>query len=191
MPDLCSVADVRQVLQKPDADQNQDSILGWLITIASAEVERHAQREFTPTTAATRDFVWRHGAVLDLAPYDLRTVTTLTLDPDVAPGTVVPAANYRLRPKPNKDGVYQWVQFREDSLNGFVEREVRIVGDWGFATVPAEAKMATAITVADWFREKVAAFGTTFNEATQRFERPDLLPEGAMQALRTVRRLTV
>lgn len=190
MADLCSVADVRQFIQKPAADQNQDMILGWLITLASAEVERHAQREFTPSTAQTRVFVWRDGSLLDLAPYDIRTVTSVTLDPDIAPGTVVPAANYRLRPKPNRDGVYQWIEFRQDFLSD-VEREVSIVGDWGFAAVPAEAKLATVVTTADWFRDKVAAFGTTFNEVTSRFEVPELLPAGAMSALSKIRRLTV
>lgn len=190
MADLCDVASVRLFLQKPDGDQEQDAILGFLISHASAAIERHTRREFTPSTAQTRTFIWQHGTLIDLAPYDLRTVTSLRLDPDTTALTLT-GTSYRLRPKPNPDGTYQWVKMIDQSryTTTYFEREVEITGDWGFASVPADVEQACVVTVADWFRERVAAFGTRFNETTGQFEVPEALPRGATALLAPYKRI--
>lgn len=191
--DLCTVEDVRRVLQKPAGDTAQDQVISWLITRASRAITDHCRREFVPTASATREFVWSGGYVLSLAPYDLRSVTSVTLDSDlaVADQTVLTADDYRLRPKPAPDGVYQWVELRRryptdrhwPRSGEWAEREVKIAGAWGFASIPEDVNLAAAVTVTDWFRERVAAFGARFNQETETVELPEALPSGVRAML--------
>ena len=193
--DLCSVAEVREFLQKPQGDQEQDAILGALITRASVAIMRECEREFAPTsTALARKFEigpdWA-STILSLAPYDLRAATTVKLDTDLTPYTLS-TSEYRLGPKPNRDGTYTWIRLRPQSnatANWFPDfREVEITGNWGFAAVPDDVKHAAVVTSADWFRRDVAAFSTTFSTDTGDLEVPQSLPRGVLPILASYKR---
>jgi hypothetical protein len=189
MADLVDLSEVREHLQKPDPDHEQDAILRSLISRASETITRYTRREFTPTEDATREFVWIAGHEIDLAPYDLRSVTTLTLDSDlpVASQTVLTTSQYRLRPKPAPHGVYQRIEL----VNTWPPRiggEVKVEGDWGFLEVPNDVKHACLVTLATWFRADVAAFTTRFNPELEQLEIPQAVPAGVLAALAPYRR---
>lgn len=194
--DLTTRAAVRTFLQKPAADTNQDALIDTLITAASRAIGNYAQREFVPTASATRQFLLRGGYTLDLAPYDLRTVTTITLDPDlpVAEQTTLTTADYKLRPKPAVDGTYQQIRLNvtpRDTPGKPSDREVAISGAWGFAAIPEDVSDACIKTVAIWLRGEVQAFATTFSLDEQRLERPEALPSAVRGALRHYRPIPV
>lgn len=192
---LVTVEDVRAFLQKPDPDTEQDRILSGLIDRASEAVITYTAREFAPiATSNQRLFYYCGNGVLDLTPYDLQVATTPTIvidSVDGAGGTTLVATEYQLYPRPAKDGVYNWLRINPLSAYGpsrrFAEREVAITGDWGWPSVPDDVKHWTAVTVADWFRERVAAFGTRFNPETQQLEVPEDLPAAARSGLNRYR----
>lgn len=195
--DLCTLADVRSMLQKQGTEVDQDSLLQALIGRASRAIMRYCEREFAPqTSAATRIFEidgdWGN-AFLSLAPYDLRTVTSVKMDTDLGAGFTLTAAEYRLFPRPAKDGVYYALRFRPMSFGTSARfgdvREVQITGDWGFPAVPDDIRHAAIVTVDDWFRRDVAAFSTTFNLNTDSLSVPQALPRGVVPILDTYRRM--
>jgi hypothetical protein len=170
--DLTTLSAVRSFLQK--SDTNQDVIISSLITRASAAIQRYCQREFAPTsTGVTRHFEW-DGCYpwLDLAPYDLRTITTVQINTDDTPTTVT-SSQYRLFPYPNPDGVF--TALRLDNLTSigsprFRNSRIGITGDWGFAA-------------------EVSAFSGSFNVQTERFEFPEALPSAVRAGLDSWRRV--
>lgn len=176
---LCTLGDVREYLQKPTSDTQQDQVLRSLISRASRLITRYTEREFTPTTGATREFR-PVGRTISLTPYDLRTVTSVTAD-----GTALTAGagGYTLGPLPAYDGVYQNIRFEQ------AFKSVTVVGDWGFPTVPEDVRQACITTVGIWARRDVQAFTQTFNMDEARLERPEALPsqvKGLLNQYRTL-----
>lgn len=183
--DLTTRAAVRSFLQKPAADVEQDAEIDRLITEASALIRRRFEREFAPTvTDATRKFVYEGDGLLDLAPFDLRNLTTIRVDTEGASPTTLTTDQFRLYPRHKRDGV--WTHARLSlPLGGsvFGEREVEVRGDWGFPVVPADVAGACIKTVAIWLRRDVAAFERTFSIEEDRLERPRSLPSAVESAL--------
>src|ERR1051326_7490864 len=109
--DLCILADVRAAMEIAASDTSLDARTSDLITTASREICDYAQREFAPATAsATRRFAVR-GRQADLAPYDLRAVTSMTFDPDATAVALTAHTDYELLPiGGDKDGLYTEVR---------------------------------------------------------------------------------
>lgn len=172
--DLCTLADVRLRMQKKTADTAQDALITSLIAPVSAAIMRWTEREFAPVTAsAARVFEWDwRGEFVSLAPYDLRTVTTIQVDTDTVTPITLTTDEYRLWPKPPKDGTYLALRLKPLSLTVgrvvYRNREVTVTGAWGFPSVPSDVAAAAAATVVHWMMVNVAAF-----------RRPDELPDGA------------
>lgn len=164
--DLCSLSDVRAALEIPVADTSRDSLISTLITAASDAIMSDYEREFAPATAsATRRFRVE-STVLSLAPYDLRSVTTLTLHPESSsPYTAVATQDYQLNPIGNPTGTFTSIQFSSylaslvSSTTPFAYGYaiVDIAGAWGFATVPTHVNRACVITVSSWLRKDVSS----------------------------------
>lgn len=192
--DLCSLSDVRSFLQKGGGDTAQDTIISSLITRASAAISRHAERQFAPTeTATTHTFEheFNRDGFVDLAPYDLRTVTLIQIDTDTSAVTV-PASDYRLFPQPPADGVYTALRLNpkgRGSASSFRHAQIQITGDWGFAAVPEDVKHCAIVTTAIWLRRDVAAFSSTFKLDEDRVERPEGLPSSVRATLASWRRI--
>lgn len=164
--DLCSRAEVRAFLELPASDTGRDALVDTTITAISAAIAEYTQREFTPTASATRRFALPVGNLsLDLAPFDLRTVTTLKLHPeDAAPETLAANSDYQLEPITNSHGVYTRVRFsalttlfNSDSARYFGRTQVEIAGAWGFASIPNDVKQAAVVAVASALRRDVPA----------------------------------
>ena len=163
---LCELADLRVALELEHGEDRRLSFASELIGPASAKIMSFCQREFAPLTSAeARTFVVR-GAMVDLAPYDLRTATTVKLHPEDA-GVVTLTANedYWLGPVPSVDSTSQWLRLWPGrSLNSTLYQrmgvaQLEITGDWGFATVPDLVTRACAITVASWMDKAVSEYG--------------------------------
>jgi len=166
--DLCTLAEVRAFLELPGADTSRDALITATITPLSVAVMQWTQREFAPTTAtATRTFRLDVGALkLDLAPYDLRSVTAFTLHPeDATPLTLTVTSDYQLHPVTPVHGVYTSVRlagnlanlFQSNSARFFGYARVSIAGAWGFSSVPDDVKQATIVAVASAIRRDVPA----------------------------------
>lgn len=189
MADLTTLEEVRAYLQKGDGDQNQDSMLSSLITSASAAIERHTRREFTPVSSTARTFIFDSGSQLSLAPYDLRAATSVVVGTEAnGPSRTIASTGYSLRPRPARDGLYRWIVFTGE--RGYPDCQVTVTGTWGFAEVPADVKHWTIVQVALWLRRDVAAFESTFSLDEDRLERPMALASAVRGGLAPYRRIT-
>jgi hypothetical protein len=185
--DLCSLAQVREFLQKPASDIGQDAVIAATITRASALIIDECQREFAPITASqARDFAW-FGGWVNLAPYDAATVTTVVADPDgTDPVTVTEWTGW---PAPSRHGVItDLIVANLTPPTGIEPVIIRVTGTWGFPSIPQAVQHACVLTVATHLRRDVAAFTTTFNLDENRVERPMSLPSAAWSALQPYRR---
>lgn len=196
---LLELADLRLAMELRASDTKLDDDFRRLIPVVTKAVAKWTQREFTPTTAATRRFR-TDGRLVDLAPYDLRTATTVTFDPVGGPVVMSSTNDYRLQPTHRPDGVYTelrisdlfavqtgtWVTF------GF--NEVDILGDWGFATVPADVKEAAVIAIRSWLRRDLSTYAQV--DADMRQLQPEAfgtykLPPASKAMLDPYRRMVV
>lgn len=198
--DLCTLEDVRAELQKPEGDLAADLILAATVTRASQAIMRYTEREFAPATDdATRTFElddqwW--DTFLSLAPYDLRGApATVKIDTDISAGVSLTAQEYRLFPRPARDGVYSSIRLRPQNFgtsDWFGDlRELQITGDWGFPSVPEDVRHAATVTAADWYRRDIAAFSTSFNLETDRLDVPQSMPKGVLDILDRYRRMAL
>lgn len=165
MANLTILASVREHLQISDAtDTDQDDLIETLIAAASAKIADYAQREFASDASGTvsRDFRYNGRGVLSLAPYDLRTLTSVQIDVDGASPTplTLTADEYRALPLSKRDGVWHTLHLRGHSVasptsdtDHPVFRVVRVAGVWGMPAVPAPVETAANVTVAYWLRE--------------------------------------
>ena len=192
--DLTTVQAVRDFLQKPAADEEQDLIIAALITRASLAIMDYTQREFAPASSSTaRTFEYEGGGFLDLAPYDIRTVTLVRMDTDEASPTTLAADEYRLYPYPSKNGVYSALRLAPyvvASRARWQQRLVEVTGTWGFSAVPDDVAHQCIVTVADWLRLNVQAFSRTFSLDEQRLDIPEDLPSSVRAGLGRWKRLT-
>ena len=191
---LTSLAAVRQFLELPSGDVDQDGVLEKLIDRASLAIMRRFEREFAPKApaqdsdpAVARTFAYAGRGVLDLAPYDLRSATSVEIDVDTGAPTTLAAADYKQRSLPARDGVFTSLRLPRRTR----EREVRVTGRWSFASVPADVEHMCIVTVGIWFRRDVAAFGSTFSLDEQRLERPEPLPTAVIGMGSAYRRLAI
>ena len=195
--DLCTVEEVRDFLQKPVADTNQDQILGSLITRASYAIMRFCEREFAPagSVGVTRTFQIGYGDEwLSLAPYDLQTVTLVQVDTDTTAYTLS-TDEYRLDPPGKPQSVYTSIRLRPLSVSTsgrqlWPTRQVQITGTWGFPSVPDDVKHACVVTVATWFRRDAASFSSVFRLDEGAVERPEALPSAVKGVLTPWRRMS-
>jgi hypothetical protein len=162
---LTTLADVKTALEIPTADESRDDAISDAITGATAAIARETKREFEATTSDTRLFGWKGTRHLDFEPYDLRTLTSLTLHPGDATyeETLTVDSDFVLMPVESEHGVYTRVRFAYDLLVeattfsssfGFVKCEV--AGAWGFEAVPGDVARACIVTVSAWLEKGYA-----------------------------------
>ena len=202
--DLCSLSDVRAFLELPAADTGRDTLISSTITPISDAIARYCDREFVATASATRTFTLPVGQrVLDLAPYEVRTVTTMTLHPEEAqPDTLTATQDYQLLPLPTRFGTYLKVRFSADlttlhdgdSAKYFGYSQISIAGAWGMSTVPTDVKQAAIIATASAIRRDVPALdlGDVLSEPRQMTpDRPVsyALPAASLRMLGPYRRV--
>lgn len=175
---------VRAHLQKQTADTDQDTIIESLIDRASwAIIQRYGK--FRPQeTSGVKKFDWDGGHRLNLWPYYLASAESVVLDSDETSTVTLDVSDkdYVLRPKSPIDGVYKWVRLPNHRVQVGLEREVSITGNWGYGTIPTDVEQACIITVVEWMRRGVQAFGTGFEQEDASLA-PAGLPMGARRLL--------
>lgn len=149
--DLCVVEDV--VLQGrigASGSTQSAEVIQELITTASGVIAEWTSREFAPpAAAATRILRYPGRGELSLSPWDLRVVTSLTIDTDTSTPTVLSTDRFRAVVGP--DGVIESIELPGiGPAAGDRDRIVTVVGDWGFPAVPRTVKQACVVTVRAW-----------------------------------------
>ncbi|HWH14251.1 MAG TPA: hypothetical protein VNT51_05855 [Miltoncostaeaceae bacterium] len=164
--DLCTLAQVRQWLQKAPADTSQDAAIQSAISRASRAILTYAEREFVPMVGnpATRTFIvggaWKTGVLrigdLAAAPTAVvvrtrsgQTVATLSVVTDVEPG---PAVRWPGEP------ITELTVLGGVNLDG--SHRVAVTGTWGFPSVPEDVQQAAIVTAGNWVRRYVQGRGT-------------------------------
>ena len=179
--DLCTLADVKASLEITTT--STDALISDLITSASSALANRYQREFIGATGGTRYFGMRER-LLDLAPYDLRAVTALTLHPEQQAQPLTEDLDFVLLPQgmtPLGD-TYSMLRlsnrlnFTSTVAREFGEARVRIVGNWGcFAAtgaVPDDLRRGAVVTVSTWLDRAIAEYAIS-GEFEGREMRPD------------------
>jgi hypothetical protein len=188
--DLTTLSKVREYLQIPSAQTDQDALISTLITQASTLIMRYTGREFAPTSTSTaRKFMYRYGAYVPFAPYDLRSVDSVQIDTDTSTPTTLTTDNYRLLPITTQTGTYTGMQLRsmrvapKSSVYDYENyREVTVAGSWGFSTIPDDVIIAANILVGWLFRNHSTIPGMGMESDGQRFG-PTLWPTSVKQIL--------
>lgn len=214
---LCTLAEVRALLQKKSTDTSQDALIEELIPRASETICGRCDRQFAPEGQATHYFDWPwENELVSFAPWDLQELvgekalteateklrelealqhewertsgkagrnvsaaeltaaeeaytlaeakleTSIVADTDQKKPYFLSSDEFRLWPYNKRDGVYQSVRVRPfgAAVGRIVwkSRQLKVVGVWGFPTIPQDVVQATAATVVHWMTVNVAAF---------------------------------
>lgn len=180
--DLCTLSDVRLALEMPASDTSRDTYISALITIYSQAICNEVNREFAPVTGSvgtptTRRFKVELGQFrVDLDPYDLQTLSSVTLHPEAtSPITLTVTDQYQLQPVTKPDGVWTSLEFSHLLTGIFTSQTavrygyalVDVSGVWGFPSVPVSVKQACVLAVTSAMRRDINAFGMDMDEAVQ------------------------
>ena len=65
--------------------------------------------------------------------------------------------DYVLQPSTNRKGLYRWMERKTDLAFPFGKANIRVTGMWGFATIPAPIKYATALVIKHLFELRTAS----------------------------------
>lgn len=198
---LIDLHEARQALELRAQNAEVDDVLVAYIGAASDCIKNEYGRELLPVASATRDVAVRAGELLvDLSPYDLRSVVSATYDPGAGNVALVSGTDYLLSPIGGDDwGVFTelllsgYLVLESDSMRRFGVGTLRINGAWGFAAVPEFAKQACKVTVKSWMRAGApAAAGDAEVRASGGFvpqgEPTYALPAAARRLLAPLRR---
>jgi hypothetical protein len=169
---LCNLEEVRQLMQKSLSDKLQDPDIEAIIPQASEAIQRHCNREFTPPSSKVlRSFEFEPNTpatagtleLIDLKPYEYRSVEVVTLDPDLEPVTLT-AAQYRTWPFPSRDGTFFGLRlsalpephlpstFPSSPPLPFMTRRIDVTGNWGMSSVPPEIAHWTCVAIDAWMQ---------------------------------------
>lgn len=162
--DLCTVAQAKTDLELTDT--RYDALIGSLVSTASLAINRRCQREFAGQTNSVARDVRATGRWVDLAPWDLRSATSIVLDP-AGDNTTLTTSDYQLVAAPNAAGTSIAVELSRyvalpNALDKFGAYIVRVTGNWGAwttATVPDDVRRACIVTVGAWMDRAVAEYG--------------------------------
>lgn len=160
MADLCTTADVKSAAGiSTNAD---DALIETTISAASAAIQAWCGRELAPVAGTpTRRFEAR-SRVVDLAPHDLLSASSVTLHPTASSPSVLTTAQWlgHLAPEGTITVVTiaASVTLASDTWDEFGVALLDITGTWGVATTPTDVARACALTAASWLDRAVDAY---------------------------------
>lgn len=154
---------------KPEKVEQDDNIID-AIASASAEIEKHCNRQFNKSDVATAR-VYQPDDSVTVTVDDFWTTDGLVVEVDTngdgSFSTVVPASDYELYPRNGVvDGQIGWpfyeIEFVSDVLPVHHRRKgiVRVTAKWGWPVVPEAVRQACVIIAAETHQLKDAPFGT-------------------------------
>jgi len=171
--DLTTLSYVKTLMEISN-DTSRDSQISQNITAASAKITNWCNRQFyAPGGTQTYTFECGPGSrgddyIVDLAPYDLQSASSVVLWPDDSSPVTLNASNndYVLEPVTKPEGVYKRLRitYLRWLMNSFAFNfgyaQIQVTGTWGFPTIPVDVGEACARTVATWMNSAVASFGS-------------------------------
>ena len=142
----------------------QDALINSLIPVVLPKVSNRYGCEFMPRVTEARTFDVR-SRLVELVGSDLRTVTTVVMDPNGTPRTLVEGTGYVLVPC-RLTGTYTEIRlsdalnFRSEYASRFGMMQIAITGEWGIwgtlADVPADIQEAAVECVLSWMQKPVS-----------------------------------
>lgn len=172
---LCSLAQVRNYLQKPGEDVAQDATILNFIARASRAIHNYTGREFSPlsTSEATRIFDvggWarmREVEIGDLAAMGSSGSPVVVLDNTGATVDSVAVADLatELQYLPLNRETFEPItrlRFRPAGPSLSSSHQVQVTGTWGWPDIPSDVEHAAVVTVGKWMRKDVQAHTSTF-----------------------------
>lgn len=202
---LIGIEEARRYVYRDENDSSRDEILIDAINDVSESIADHLRREITPQVAsAARKFDYFGTGFLDLAPYDLRTVSEVKLytDRPAASQVVLTTTNYRLWPTGGaRGGTYLGLLLPAPALEEFdygFGWEVTVTGAWGMAADPSTVPGALKLACKQWVENIVKNPGSWASHAMsgytvtpeQDFARRAGMPPSVLHRLEPWRRQT-
>lgn len=153
----CSLADVKAAARIPSEDDIDDTLLELSIESASRDIDAYAERVFYTTGTATRLYIPQDIYLVETD--DIISVTSIATDTngDGNFDTVWAATDYQLEPLNNLAGGittpftrvraigrYLWPIYEPRNVNSN-QASVRIIGSFGFSSVPVAIRQATIL----------------------------------------------
>ena len=141
----------------------QDALIDSLIPVVLPKVSNRYGCEFMPHSTAARIFDVRTRLV-ELVGSDLHAVTSVVLDPNGTPRTLVEGTDYVLVPC-RLTGTYTEIRLSDmlDVSSEYASRfgvQLEVTGEWGIwgalADVPADIQEAAATCVLSWMDRPVS-----------------------------------
>lgn len=166
--DLTSLDAARKFLQLQTTETELDEILEDTITRCSREIANEFEREFAPpVTADPRALQFKPhpcGAsrIVNLAPWDLRTVTSVIVDQGLATQQTLTTSQYELTWHDRRTQTYLALELRDvlPDVNRR-RRTLTITGDWGLDKIPEDLELGCLLFVKTVMRLDVQAFAST------------------------------
>jgi hypothetical protein len=165
---LVSLSRAREWVLRDITADSQDSLLAFCINAASQAIINFTEREFQPTDNDTRTINYDGEGVLNLTPWELRSVTNLDLVLDgQTVGQTLTDRFYKLEPaQKTPERTYLNIRVADSgwwpmlAFNQSIWRwptfgggyQATITGNWGIGQVPADVEMACLVTVDDAYR---------------------------------------
>lgn len=189
---LTTLAEVRQYLQIPALDVDQDPEIDELITAATAAIERYCSREFvvSGTNPQTRVFDvdgcadTREVPVGDMASAPT-AVTVLDADGDTVDTVDVTTELVALPLVRKAWEPITHLRLRPDAPALADGYQLQVTGSWGWPAIPDDVAHAAKVTVATWMRRGVMAFSTSYAPEDPGVVTPDSLPASVRAMLAT------
>lgn len=204
---LTTVANAQAWLRRTHATgtlaTDDTAILTIIVNSVSTAIARYTRREFYDPSGNNSDMVrtfeYDGSGYLDFEPYDLRSITTITLGGLALVATTgIGDGDYVAMPRNQTvDGTYLYLAARgyyHLGTSHFIfapitrTRDVVITGKWGMTSVPPDVELACLIATADLYRnpEQVSSRGSGDFQMVEVSDNPgseDSLPVGARRLL--------
>jgi hypothetical protein len=182
---LLTVEEVREYTQS-EAASLDDGPIQILCNAVTREFAKFTEREFEPSDGEeVRTFLHPGGKWIDLAPFDLRSVSEVLSGIEGEASATV--TGYGLRPLPADDGVFQRIKLSTP----LAECEVMVKGEWGFAEIPDDVKHLALATVTIWAKREIEVFERVYNVDSSYLERPRELPAAVEGGLTNYKRVVL
>ena len=164
--DLTTVETAKAFARIKRADSTSDLRLPILISAMSRAIGRYTQRQFVGLNHPTSDggpvdtavevarrFAYDGSGYLSLAPYEARSISSVTLDGDAlteyTTGSDLDSDEYAPRPlQQTPEGTYLSLMLFETNADAIVE----VTGLWGIVDVPEDVELACLHAVSDAYR---------------------------------------
>lgn len=151
---LTTVPKARLHVFRDVTQTSNDEALVLYINWASDAIQNYTKREFVPQDNVDRIFDWDGSSYIDLAPYELRTLTDISYESDSTQVTVA-TRNYRLEPRGGtRQATFLSLHLAPAPIPPLYDfgYQLTITGDWGMSAIPADVEGACLLMVADLWR---------------------------------------